>query len=56
MKKMNDNAIKILGLVATVVAFGANMLSGYVGDRKMETMIDEKVQKALAEKSMNEES
>lgn len=56
MKNMNDNAIKILGLLATVIAFGANMFSSYVSDKKMEATIDEKVQEALAEKSKNEES
>ena len=56
MNNKNENAIKILSLVAMVVSFGANALYGYVSDKKMEATIDQKVQEALAEKSTNEES
>lgn len=50
------NAIKILGIVTTVLTFGATMLSGYVSERKMDEQIEAKVSKALAEKTKSEEA
>lgn len=47
---MKDSTIKLLGLAATAVGLGASLLSGYIGDKKVDASIEEKIAKALAEK------
>lgn len=53
MKK--NNIIKILGYVASIVGIGANLISEYVNDKKMDEKIEEKVNEALALKNDDEE-
>ena len=55
---MKKNMIKILGLAATVFGVGATLISDWVKDQKMNDTIEEKVNKALAERENedNEES
>ena len=45
----NEKLLKGLGFLATVIGFGATLLSNYVGEKNQEIQIDEKVAKALAE-------
>ena len=42
--------IRILGLVASVFGVGASLISDWVNDKKMEEMVDEKVEAALAKR------
>lgn len=51
---MNSNVIKVLGIVASVIGIGATLLSDWVGDKKLDNTVTEKVAEAL--KKMNEES
>lgn len=44
-----DSMIKVIGLAATIIGMGATLLSSWVEDKKMEEMIDTKVNDALAE-------
>lgn len=39
---MNKIAIKIIGLVATFIGFGASLLTDWVDDKKMDQKIEEK--------------
>lgn len=52
---MANNIVKIIGLAATVIGFGATLLSDWVNEKKMEEMVDEKVNEALAKREENEE-
>lgn len=47
--------IKVIGLTATAIGFIATIVNDWVNERKMEEIIDEKVNEALAEKDENEE-
>lgn len=51
---MQSKLIGILGIVATAIGFGATALSNWVSDQKMEAQIEEKVNKALAEREAKE--
>lgn len=53
--KNKSNAIKVLGLVATLVGMGATLISDWVSEQKMNEMIDEKVNEALAKQKEEEE-
>ena len=53
---MNGNIIKVIGLAATIIGFGANILTDWVNDKKMDEKIEEKVHEALAKKENEEES
>lgn len=58
MKNINmKNFVKIIGLVSMIVSVGAELLDGYVSDKKMEQMIDDKISERLKleEKDDNEE-
>ena len=46
-------AVKLIGIVATLAGFGATIASGWVNERKMEEMIDEKVNEAMPKKIFN---
>lgn len=48
--------IKILGIVATVIGAGATLLNDWVSKKKMESMVEEKVNEALSERDEEEES
>lgn len=46
--KLNSNIIKIIGFAATALGLAATVVTDWVNERKMEEMVDEKVQAALA--------
>lgn len=48
---LNKSLIKVLGILATVVGIGANLLSDFVGEKQTDAKIQEKIDKALAEKN-----
>lgn len=48
--------IKLIGLAATVIGLGVNLVTDWVNEQKMEEMIEEKVNEALAKNEENEES
>lgn len=50
---MNKNWIKAIGLLATVVGFGASFVTDYVNDKKMEEKISNGINEALAKKLNN---
>lgn len=47
--------IKVIGLFATVVSVGSALLTSWVNEKTMDNMIDEKIEKALAEKKTENE-
>ena len=47
----NKKAIKVLGVVATVVGMGATLVSNWVGEKNLDDKITEKVTKALADQT-----
>lgn len=47
---MKDGTLKLLGIGATAIGLGVSLLSGWVGDKKLDAEISKKVTKALAEK------
>lgn len=49
---MNEKQLRILGLAATAIGIGANLLSGYVADKQLDDKIAKKVTEALS-KSKN---
>lgn len=51
---MNKNWIKVIGLAATAIGFGATLLTDWVNDRKMTDEIDEKIDEAFSRR--NEET
>lgn len=48
--------LKILGLVATVFGVGATLLSDWVNEKKMEDMIDKKINERLENNEEKKES
>lgn len=52
---MKGKLLKALGLAATLIGFGATMLSDYVKDRQLDETIEEKVNEALAKRKEEEE-
>lgn len=46
--------IKVIGMVAAIVGFGATLLSDWVDDQKMNEKIEEKVNAAIAERDEKE--
>ena len=48
---MNTKLIKVLGVAATVAGAGISILSSWLGEKQQDAKIEEKVLKALAEKS-----
>lgn len=51
---MGSNWIKILGLCASLLGFGASLFSDWVGEKKTEEMVEEKVKEALAKQNESE--
>ena len=45
---MNKRWIKAIGLLATVIGFGATFVTDYVNDKKMEDKINEGIKEALS--------
>lgn len=52
--KNKSKWIKVLGLIATVAGAGATLVSDWVNEQKMNEMIDEKVNEALAKREEEE--
>lgn len=52
MRKIKaGNTIKFIGLAATILGFISTMISGWVNDKNMEKVVEDKVNEAL--KSLN---
>lgn len=47
---MNNKMIKIIGAAATVIGIGVNLITDWVNEQKMDEMIEEKINEALAQK------
>ena len=47
---MNRNLIKFIGIAATMVGLGVNLVTDWVNEKKMDEKIEEKINEALAEK------
>ena len=45
---MNKRWVKAIGLLATVIGFGATFVTDYVNDKKMEDKINEGIKEALS--------
>lgn len=52
---MNGKIVKVLGITATIIGVGANLISEWVNEKKMDERIEEKVNEALANRNKNEE-
>ena len=52
----NEKIIKILGIAATAAGVVATLLSDWVKEKKMDEMIEEKVNEALAKYDNEDES
>lgn len=48
---LDKNWIKVIGLAATAIGFGATILTDWVNDKKMAEEIDEKIAEALADRT-----
>ena len=53
---MNSKMIKAIGMAATIIGIGVNLLTDWVDEQKMEEKIEAKVNEALAKKEEAEES
>lgn len=53
---MNKKMINIIGAAATVVGVGVSLVSNWVGEKNLDMKIDEKIVKAMAEKTTKKES
>lgn len=51
---MNKKWIKAIGLLATVIGFGATFVTDWVNDKSMEEKINEGIDEALAKKLNND--
>lgn len=47
---MNSKMIKVIGMAATLIGIGVNLITDWVDDQKMDEKIDKKVNEALAKK------
>lgn len=54
--KEKFKTIQVIGFLATIIGFGANLLADWVDEKKMDEKIEEKVNEALASKETEEES
>ena len=45
---MNEKTLKIIGTITTIAGVGVSMLSAWIGDKKTENIISEKVAKEVA--------
>ena len=53
---MNSKIIKAIGMAATIIGIGVNLLTDWVDEQKMDEKIEAKVNEALAKKEEAEES
>lgn len=51
---MTKRTLKLIGLTTTLVGAGISMVSSWVEEQKMKEEIHNEVERALAEKDMNE--
>lgn len=47
---MNSKMIKAIGMAATIIGIGVNLLTDWVDEQKMDEKIEAKVNEALAKK------
>lgn len=52
-RAMNSKIIRIIGLAATVIGLGANLINDWADEQKMNEQIDKKVNEALAKRDAN---
>lgn len=52
---MGKNIISIIGVVASFAGLVASAISNWADDKKTEILIDEKIERALAERNEEEE-
>lgn len=45
---MDEKVLKILGLVTTIVGFGVSLASAWIGEKKTDALIADKVAKEVA--------
>lgn len=50
------NLINFIGMTATIISMASSLLSNWVNDQKMNTLVDEKVNEALAKKGMEKKA
>lgn len=53
---MNSKMIKAIGMAATIIGIGVNLLTDWIDEQKMDEKIEAKVNEALAKKEEAEES
>lgn len=53
---MNNKALKVMGIVTTIVGVGLSLVTKYVEDKTLDHKIGEEVAKALSEKATKIES
>lgn len=51
---MNSKMIKVIGMAATLIGIGVNLITDWVDDQKIDEKIDKKVNEALAKKEAEE--
>ena len=51
---MGGNLIKVIGLAATAVGIGVNLINDWVAEKKMGERIEEKINEVLAERENKE--
>ena len=54
--KNKSKMIKAMGILATIIGVGVNLITDWVDEQKMDEKIEEKVNAALAKKDEVEES
>lgn len=52
---MGKNIVSIIGVIASFAGVVASVIGNWADDRKTEMLIDEKIEKALAEKNNEED-
>lgn len=52
-RAMNSKIIRIIGLAATVIGLGANLINDWADEQKMNEQIDKKVNEAFAKRDAN---
>lgn len=52
---LNGNLIKVIGIAATVVGLGVNLVTDWVNEKKMDERIEEKINEALVKRDEENE-
>lgn len=50
MKDKKSTMIKAIGIAATIIGVGVNLITDWVNEQKMDEKIEEKINEALAQK------